>query len=96
METWNIIFYALILLLILVIIGILGFMLIFNSSFIDSFYQTLLIMGGLSLEVKPQNDIQKIFIGVFAFLSIACYLSAVGVIIALYINPLHNVNVDHL
>lgn len=63
-------------------------MLIFNSSLIDSFYQTLLIMGGLSLEVKPNNDEQKIFIAIFTFISISCYLSAIAVMVALFINPL--------
>lgn len=88
MHVRHIIWYAIILFIAIIIIGIMGFNLLFNLTFLDSLYQSLLILGGLSLEIKPVSDTQKIFLGLFAFISIACYLIIVGIIIAALLIPI--------
>ena len=88
MHVHHVVWLAIILFIILIVLGIVGFSLFFSANFVDSLFYTFLTMSGLSLEIKPVTDSQKLFVGFFAFVSIACYLLFVGVLIASLLNPI--------
>jgi len=73
--------------IILFLLGMFGYRVLFDFSWVDSFYATALTMSGLSLEIKPTRCDQKIFIAIFTLLSVGFYLIIVAAIIAAFIQP---------
>ena len=75
---------VIILIILVFIIGILGFHYFFDQEWIDSFYYTSVTMSSLSLEIKPENNSQKIFVSLFSLLSIGMYLILIAVLVSLF------------
>lgn len=77
---------SIILLIILIyLLVVWGVKLLFNLNWIDSFYYASLIMAGVSLEVKPETNSQKIFIAITTLVMVGLYLILIAVIIAYFL-----------
>ena len=83
-ENGKILRWVLILIIIIFVIGMIGFHYIFNKDWTDSFYLTALTMSSLSLETKPQTPSEKIFVGIFTLISIGMYLILIIVLVGTY------------
>ena len=81
----NILRWIILLVIIIFIIGMIGFHYIFDKIWTDSFYLTALTMSSLSLETKPKTNSEKIFIGIFTMISIGMYLVLITVLIGTYL-----------
>ncbi len=73
--------------IILIFIGALGYRYLSDKDWTHSFYASALTMAGLSLEVRPQTNQEKIFIAIFTLLSVGFYLILVAAIIACLLEP---------
>ena len=87
-TSWKVLIIIIFLVIILILIGAWGYHLILKRDWIDSFYLSALTMSSLSLEAKPLNNDEKIFIAIFTLLSIALYLILIATIIACFLEPI--------
>jgi hypothetical protein len=78
-----------------IVIGMLGYALLANLSFIDSFLNAAMIAGGMGpVDVLP-NDGAKLFAGLYAIVSGIVIIAAAGVIIAPVLHRLlHTLHLD--
>lgn len=97
-KEWSLITVLMIIILISIfifIIGMVGHRWMFDLNWVDSFYSTALTMAGLSLEVKPETNCQKIFLAVLTLLSVGFYLVVIAAIIACILEPVLDRAVEH-
>lgn len=83
----SVVLIVVIIVILVFLYGVYGFSVLFQKSFVDSLYITALTMSGLSLEVKPECDDQRLFVAFFTLLSIGLYLILVAAIIACLLQP---------
>ena len=73
--------------LILLILGTVGYHYVTEQDWIHSFYASALTMAGLSLEVKPQTTAEKIFIAIFTLMAVGCYLVLIAASMTSLLEP---------
>ncbi|MCX8057633.1 MAG: hypothetical protein N3F03_08505 [Ignavibacteria bacterium] len=73
---------SIMLILVSLFLGMLGYHFFENLSWIDSFINASMILGGMGPLENPQTDEGKIFAGIYALYSGLVFLVAVGVIFA--------------
>nr|QBK90920.1 MAG: uncharacterized protein LCPAC201_02210 [Pithovirus LCPAC201] len=72
----------------LIFLGAAGYHYILGKDMDDAFYLSVLTMSGLSLETKPKNTNEKIFVAVYTLISIGFYLILIAAIIACFLEPI--------
>lgn len=70
--------FTLILFLILILLGTVGYVYLFELNCLDAFYNASLILTTISLEVTPITDGQKVFIIIYSMVSVILFLSIVS------------------
>ena len=75
------------LLLLVFIIGLIGFRILFNFGWVDAFHNTAVTMStlGIHSECNVETDNQKIFVGIYALISGALYLSIISLIVIKFV-----------
>lgn len=76
----HIFFYFIIIFICIIICGTLGYMILFGLSWIDAFYNASLILSAISIEVKAESTIQKIFISTYSLFSVLILLSVANAV----------------
>lgn len=71
----NIFLFSVILFVIVIIIGTIGYVYLFGLSWIDAFYNASLVLTAIGVEVDPQTVGQKLFIIVYSLISVLLLLS---------------------
>ena len=93
--------YLLLILIIIFIIGIIGFRILFEVGWIDASYQTAMATStlGLSATSVAETDSQKLFIGVLAIVSAILFIGIgthlVSEIIRMHDEKLENVKYEN-
>ncbi len=87
-SLWEIVMIVIIISVILIFIGAAGYRYILGKEWDDSSYLSALTMSGLSLETKPKNINEKIFVAIFTLISIGVYLILIAAIIACFLEPI--------
>lgn len=87
MYLWKVLIIVLIVAIILIILGAIGFHFVIGEDWIDSFYLASLTMSSLSLETKPRSQGEKIFVALYTLVSIGFYLILIAAIIAAFLEP---------
>jgi len=88
MNCYQLIVVLIVIFILILFIGAAGYHKLFDLNLVDSFYTAASTMTGLSQEVLPETNDQKIFIATYALLSIAFYLILVAAIIAIILEPI--------
>lgn len=81
--------------ILLLLLGAFAYRTLFKLSWTDAFYAASVTMAGLSLEVRPTRNDQKVFVAIFTLLSVALYLILVAALIACLLQPFLNVAVNN-
>jgi len=68
---------SVVLFFIVFIVGILFYMYLFNLDFLDSTYNTVLIITGIDVGLHPTNSAQKIFIIIYSLITIILIVSII-------------------
>jgi hypothetical protein len=68
-----------------IIVGTIIFMYIFNLTWVDALYSSVLILTGIDIEVTPVTDGQKIFIVIYELFTIIILLSFVNVAVEYFL-----------
>ena len=71
----QILVFSVILFIIVIILGTIGYMFLFNLSFLDAFYHATLIITAISIDIDVVTVGQKLFIIVYALVSVIILLS---------------------
>lgn len=71
----NIILFSLILFIIVLLLGTLGYFYLFGLSWLDSFYSATLILTAITIEFEAMTKGQKIFILIYALIAVVIFLS---------------------
>ncbi len=87
-SLWEIVIIVIVISIILILIGAAGYHYILGKELGDSFYLSALTMSGLSLETKPKNINEKIFVAIYTLISIGVYLILIAAIIACFLEPI--------
>lgn len=86
----NVLIFASTLLIIVIIIGIIAYMSIFNLEFTDAVYNTVLVLTAIDTPTNPVTSAQKVFIIFFALIStiilLSIVISAIDAIVDSYID----------
>jgi len=86
---------ALIIIIISLTIGAVGFHFTVDLSWIDSFFNASMILGGMGLIAPINNDSGKIFASFFAIYSGAAFLSSIAIFISPIIHrAFHKYHID--
>ncbi len=88
LSSHGVLIILLIVAIVLIFIGALGYHHVSGSNWVDSFYASALTMAGLSLEVKPKTNNEKIFIAVFTLISVGFYLIFIAAVLASLLEPI--------
>lgn len=92
----TLLFCILLLWIIIIILGIIGFCCMFDHDMVHSTYLTIITMSSVSLETQPETCCQKCFLAVFSLLSIGIYLLLISVLIALMMSSfVKNATIEH-
>lgn len=73
-----------ILFIVLLFVGWLSFLILFNLTTVDALYTAVLVMTSIDVEVTPVNDGQKIFIMIYALLVVVLLLAIVNVAVSYF------------
>lgn len=71
--------------IVIIIVGSIIFAFMFNLTWVDALYSSVLILTGIDIEVIPITDGQKIFIVFYALLTIIILLSFVNVAVEYFL-----------
>ena len=74
----------------LILIGIIGYIYIFDQEFIDAFYSTVITMTSLNLGATPQTSAQKVFLALYSIFAVLVYFIFISILVA-YIILYHKV-----
>ncbi len=80
--------FVIILIVIVYLIGVWGYRILFNDSWIDSFFNSAVNITGLNLEVKPVTSSQKIFLTFLTLIGISLYMIFIATVIAIFLEPI--------
>ena len=87
-SLWKIVVIVIIIAIILIFLGAAGYHYILGKDMDDAFYLSALTMSSLSLETKPKNTNEKIFVAIYTLVSIGFYLILIAAIIACFLEPI--------
>lgn len=76
-RRYNILIFASTLLILLIVIGIIGYMSIFSLEFTEAVYNTVLVLTSIDTPTPAITSAQKVFIIIFAFISTILLLSVI-------------------
>ncbi len=77
--------FSIIIFLTIILVGTIGYIYLFDLTWIDAFYNASLVLTAISVEVNPETIEQKLFIIIYSLISVILFLSiASGVINKLF------------
>lgn len=85
--SYRVLIIVIIIVILVLFLGILGYHYILKQDWAESFYLATLTMTSLSLEIKPQEMGEKIFIAFITLVSVGLYLILIATIIACFLEP---------
>jgi hypothetical protein len=88
MEIYTILIIAIVLLIITLLIGTLGFYLLFHMDFLHGFYNSVSIMTSNSIIHKFDNHSQLIFASLYALFSCIIFAGIIVFLIGFYLSKI--------
>jgi hypothetical protein len=85
---WKVVVIALIIAVLIIFIGAIGYRYILGKEWDDSLYLAALTMSSLSLEAKPETQMAKLFVAIYTLISIGFYLILIAALIACFLEPM--------
>lgn len=96
MNTYKVFIISILLLVISLTIGIIGYKFLCGLTWVDSFLNASMILTGMGPVDEPENDAGKMFAGVYALYSGIVFLSLIGLItLPLYHKYAHLLNLHN-
>ncbi|MBY0424881.1 MAG: hypothetical protein K2Q22_04525 [Cytophagales bacterium] len=96
MKTYKVIIVSILLLMISLAIGIIGYKFLCGLTWVDSFLNASMILTGMGPVDEPENDAGKMFAGAYALYSGIIFLSLIGLItLPLYHDYAHLLNLHN-
>lgn len=77
----QLIVFSIILYILLLFIGTLCYVVLFNLDWLNAFYGAVLVATGINIEYDAMTTVQKVFIIIYAILSVIIFLSIANTII---------------
>lgn len=71
----NVLRLSIVLFVIILIIGTIGYRYLFSLNWLDAFYNATLVLTAIGVEDKPETSVQKIFVALYSLIAVIIFIS---------------------